>query len=132
MTRKLQDALLTVSKAMANADAVVNTDPLDLGSVTPFPVTESIAAKIATTAATGVNTKIITIKVQHSDESDDNFTDVAELASLNITAATNAYAATERTVPLPPSIKRYVRLTQTGEDGGGNASNGTVSLTLLF
>jgi hypothetical protein len=133
MTRKLQDALLTASKALPNADANVATDPIDLGSAEPYPTTESFAAELSTTAATGANNKNITAEIQHSDEPNANFAKIAELDTLIVTDANGAgYPAASRVVTLPPATKRYIRAFAEGEANGGNAANGAVSLRLRF
>jgi hypothetical protein len=36
------------------------------------------------------------------------------------------------TLSLPPNIRRYIRATALGEANGGDASNGTFTIKLLF
>lgn len=131
-SRQIQDAELAASIALANATTTTNSAAIDLGSATPYPVTEAFAAKISTTVGTGANNKNITITVEHSDEPNANFAAISELATLVIAEVDAEYAATERTVQLPPATKRYVRLSTVGEVAGGNAADGAATLALLF
>jgi hypothetical protein len=129
--RILGDAKLTASIALPNADATPPvTTPIDLGPQ-PWNAIEGLSLKVSTTTGTGVNAKIITITVQHSDSAGSGFAAVPSLATLAITAASSAYAATTRTYAMPPDLKRYVRLSCAGESGGGNASNGAATISIL-
>ena len=129
--RRLKDASLIKPIALPNAAATVSTASIDLGATTPFPVGDQFSVQVATTAATGVDTKIITVTIE---DSADNSSFAAEtgLSTLAITAASSSYAATSRSVALPPGARRYIRASATGESGGGNASNGTLTLQLVF
>lgn len=134
MPRQIQDAELQKTTTFGNVAFVANGNTIDLRAVTPYPVTERLAARITTTAGTNAaNNKNINITVQHSDvDLNANFTNIAELAPLTIMEVATAYAATERDVTLPPSTKRYVRLRIAGEANGGNANDGTATLKFLF
>lgn len=134
MSRSIQDAnsAVKVSTALPNAANSVNTNVIDLGNNSPYPITESVLLKLSITAATGANSKNINVYVQDSNESNANFTNIAELASwVNANNATT-YTAATRTVQLPPATKRYVIAKATGEANGGNASDGTLTAQLLF
>lgn len=131
--RGIQDAQLTVSSALGNNNSTVSTNGIDLGAVTPFPITEKFTVQIATTAATGANNKNVNITIQHSNVNlAANFTNIAELAPLTIPEVGAAYAATTRNVTLPPSTKQFIRALAITENAGGNATDGTVTLKCLF
>jgi hypothetical protein len=131
--RKIQDALLAKSVALPNAANTVNTISIDLGHAKPFPTSERFNVNLRTTSGVGANNKNITIVLQGSNEASANFTNIAGLAPLVIPEVSTAYAATTRASKLPPAFaQRYIRASATGEANGGNASNGTVTVELLF
>jgi len=131
--RAIQDAQLTVNTALGNNNSTTSTNAVDLGAVTPFPVTEHIMVQIVTTAGNGANNKNVNITIQDSNvNTAANFTNIAELAALVIPEVSASYAATTRNVALPPSTRQYVRLLCVTENAGGNATNGTATLKVLF
>lgn len=133
--RTFRDALLEQSAALPNAANTVNSNSLDLGSVTPFPVMEKIQVKLSTTVGTGANNKNINLVLQHSAEPNANFTNIAELAKPILTVVDDnggGYPAGEALVYLPPGAKRYIRASATGEANGGDASDGTFTFELLL
>jgi hypothetical protein len=132
--RALQDALKVVSITLPNAANQVNSNSIDLEQVAPFPTTERVGVRLAWTTALGANNLNINFVFQESAESAANFTNVAMvpnpakvLASLN-----TVYSAGSIDIPLPVATKRYIRFFAKGEANGGNASNGTASMALLF
>ena len=132
-TRAIQDAVFSTSTALGNNNSVTSTAALDLGSVTPFPVTERIMAQIVTTAATGANNKNVNVSLQDSNvNTAANFVNIVSLAPLTIPEVSAAYAATTRNIALPPATRQFVRLLCTTENAGGNATDGTATLKILF
>ena len=84
--RAIQDTQLTVNTALGNNNSTTSTNAVDLGAVTPFPVTDKITVQIVTTAGNGANNKNVNITIQHSDvDLNANFA--------NMAAAVNALAA---------------------------------------
>lgn len=134
MARTQQDSstAVKVSLALPNAANQANTNVIDLSSNSPFPVQEHFAVQLAITVATSANTKNINIAVADSNESNANFTNIPELAAFVNLGVSTAYVAATRTVMLPPTTKRYIRATAKGEANGGDASDGTFTLQLLF
>ena len=132
-TRAIQDAIFQVSVALGDNALTTRGNALDLESVQPFPVTERITAQIVTTAGNGANNKNVNIRFQHSDVNlNANFVNISELSILTIPEVSAAYAATTQNNALPPSTKRYIRLICVTESSGGNPSNGTAAIKLLF
>ncbi len=132
--REIQDLSLQQSAALPNAANTVNGGSLDLGQTTPFPVTEQLSVRIETSTAAGANNKNINIRLQDSPDNG-NWTNLALLANpvLRVTDANGAgYAAANVVVALPPGIKRYLRGVALGEANGGDASDGTFKVSLLF
>lgn len=131
--RQFKDSSLKQSVALPNAGNTVNTNSINLGSARGYPLNEKVAARISTTSGVGANDKNITIKLQASNEAAANFVDVPEIASVVINEGSSAYAATNRDIQLPPTLdKKYIRATATGEANGGDASNGALTIELLF
>lgn len=131
-SRGLKDATLSATTALPNAGNTVNTGGIDLGSATPYPVTESFTAKISTGAATGANNKNITVVLQDSADNT-TFANVAGLGTLTVTDDNGGgYSAGSLEVSLPPGVRRYLRASATGEANGGNAADANVTLDLLF
>jgi len=130
--RRFKDTSLTKSVALPNAATVKNTDGVDLGKTLPFPITESFHVKLSTSVATGANDKNITVKLQDSADNT-TFANIAEIAALTVTDANGAgFPIGTTTVALPPDTRRYIRAAATGEANGGDASDGTLTVELLF
>jgi hypothetical protein len=129
--RLLGDAELIASAALPNADATPPTVTLDLGPQ-PFSAVERIGITLKTTAATAVNAKTLIFTFQHSDAATSGYGAIAELGAITVIGASTSYAAFTRKVKLPPSIKRYLRVSCQGESGGGNASDGTMTLSATY
>lgn len=130
--RRFIDAALTKNVALPSGATTANTNAIDLGQATPFPITEAFHVKLSTTAGNGANNKNITIKVQDSADNS-SFANIAALGALTLTDNNGAgYAAGSLTVSLPVGTRRYVRAQATGEANGGNAANGTLTVDFLF
>ena len=133
--RRIKDATLSVSAALANAANLVNTNSMDLGLAIPYPVTECVVALLETTAGNGANSKNLNFALQDSADNT-TFTNLANIGVMPIlTIADNAgggYNATAFRIPLATTVKRYLRASSKGEANGGDASNGTLTLSLVF
>lgn len=130
-SRNITDADLSVNVALPNAANTTNTNGIDLGAVTPFPLTENFQVKVVTTAGTGANNKNLTIRIQDSADNS-SFTNIATLASTVINEESSSYAATTEIYSLPHDTRRYIRGSVSGEADGGNAAGGTLTVSLLF
>lgn len=132
MPRNIADAGLKVTFTLPNAANTVNSNYIDLGSTTPYPVTENILVRLSGTVATAANSKNINYTFQHSaDTNVSNFTNIGALAT-KVVAGNSANApAFTHNVALPPDTKRYLRVIATGEANGGNSADGTGTLQIL-
>jgi len=130
--RRLKDNAHIVSIALPNAANTVNTNVIDLNSNIPFVMTSRLTVQISTTQSTGANSKNINARLQDSNESNANFTNIAELGVKVIAGNAANYPSASANYVLPPTAKRYVRATATGEANGGDASDGTLTCQLLF
>lgn len=130
--RRLQDDSLNKSVALPTGAATANTNSVDLGQATPFPITESFHVKLSTSTAAGANNKNITVKVQDSADNS-TFANIAAIGALTVTDANGAgFSAGTLTVSLPPTTRRYVRAQATSEANGGASNNGTLTVDFLF
>ncbi len=133
MAHTITDLSLKVTATLPNAANTVNSNSIDLGATTPFPITEKINVKISTTSAVGANTKNLNLRLQDSAEAAANFTNVAQTANpiLRVAESGSVYAASEVVIALPPNVKRYIRVAALGEANGGDSSNGTFAVEVL-
>jgi hypothetical protein len=132
--RRLKDATFIKSAALPNAANTVNGGALDLGTATPFSVTEKLQLQISLTAANGANNKNINIRVQDSADNS-SWANVAVFANPLLQSTDNngaGHTANSVKVALPPTIRRYVRAVAVGEANGGDSSAGTFKAELLF
>jgi hypothetical protein len=134
MPRLIKDAhsSLVANIALPNAANTVNTGAIDLGSNAPYPLNEKISVALITTQSTGANSKNINIRLQDSNESNANFTNIAVLAATVVAGNAANFPASTTNIPLPASVKRYIRASATGEANGGDSSDGVVSVQLRF
>lgn len=132
-TYGIQDAQFNTSVALGDNNSTARGNALDLGSATPFPVTQRVTVQIVTTAGNGANNKNVNIRLQHSAvNTNANFVNIPECAITTIPEVNAAYAVTTVNHALPPSTLQYIRVICVTENAGGNASNGTATLKVLF
>ncbi len=131
-SRLITDYALKVTATLPNAANTANTNGVDLGQTTPFPITEKINVRISHTAATSANTKNLNFRLMDSADNT-TFTNVAQTAIpiLSTTGVSTSYSAANVIIALPPNVRRYIRATVIGEANGGDASDGTFSLEVL-
>ncbi len=129
----VQDALVSGNVALPNAANTVNTNVIDLGTPNsgPFPTSGRFTVSLVTTLATGANSKNINVALQHSSDNS-SWANIPELAVQTIAGNATKYPATTVNVSVPPTCKRYIRGTATGEANGGDASDATLTVKLLF
>lgn len=129
MNRILKDAKLYQEKALPAANASASTDSIEVGKGVP----ESIQVRVAVEAVPSLaDTKTCTTTLEHSDEAAANFVAIPEFATLVQTGAGGAgAAAAERTVYLPPSVKKFIRATSAIVADGGNNTAKKVSLEII-
>lgn len=133
MPHNQTDKDLKVTATLPNAANTVNSNAIDLGATTPFPITDHINVRIAHTTATSANTLNMNIRLQDSAEAAANFTNVAQTANpiLRTLGVSTSYAAANVVIALPPNVKRYIRAVALGEANGGDASDGTFTIEVL-
>jgi hypothetical protein len=129
--RELQDALLTANVALPNAANTVNTAGIDLGVTQPYPTTEAFQVRLATSVATGANSKNINVIVQDSADNV-TFANIAGIASVAHAGNSANHIAANTNFSLPPATRRYIRGSATGEANGGDSSDGTLTISLRF
>ena len=133
-----QDATFQANIALPNAANTVNTNAIDLKADTVFPSDDSFVVNLALTSSTGANSKNINCSYQHTAANADgtadngNWVNIPELAVQTVAGNTTNVPAANFNVMLPPTTKRFIRGSATGEVNGGNSSNGTITISLLF
>lgn len=142
--RNVADQNFIVSVALPNAANTTNTNAIIMGDpVTqqPYVTTETINVQVLLTASNGANNKNVNVGIQHTTLNTDgtantaNWVNIATLQRPMIVSADNngtGRAATNAIFKLPPSCNPAIRAQFTGEANGGDASNGTGTLQLLF
>ena len=132
--RRLKDALLISNSAvLPNAANTIYTNVIDLQVTLPYPIQEHIVAQLATTVSTGANSKNINVTLQHSaDTNTSNFVNIPTLKVYAIAGNATNFPATTVNYSLPVDTKRYIRALALGEANGGDASDGTLTINLLF
>ena len=134
-----QDSTVASNSAvLPNAANTINTSAIDLGATTPFPTTGRFVVQLATTLATGANSANINVALQHTAANSDgtadngNWVNIPELSIKTIAGNATKVPAATVNVYCPPAVKRFIRGTATGEANGGNSSDGTLTVKLLF
>ena len=132
--RTQKDAAKYVSGTLPHTNNTTSTNGIDLEAVVPYPTT--ITARVSIVGGTGANNKNINIRLQDSaDNNVSNYANIALLANpvLRSLDQNNTTHANENVnVILQPSGKRWVRAVALGEANGGDSSDGTFTLELLF
>lgn len=123
--RSLEDADLTVSRALPAANASASTTAFNVGDGRK-PDTVDLVVEVPALPAL-VEAKKVTITVEDSADNV-SFAAIESLAARTITGAVgNGAAASAFRWKLPPRCRKFVRVTAAVETGGGN--NTAVSFT---
>jgi len=139
--RRQKDALKSGNVAGPNAANTVNTNAINLetgNGATVFPTNGDVEVRLSSTIGTGANSKNINYALQHTNSNSDgtadngNWTNIPELAIQVVAGNTTNTGALNAYFTLPPSTKPWIRGTATGEANGGNSSDSTFTVDLLF
>lgn len=131
--RFLIDAALAVVLALPAANASAASTALDLGSVEPGQLVNEFDLLVQLPATPSlVDAKKITLTVKDSADGV-NFTAIDTLAPQVVTGAGGVGAgALEKRIKLPTTVRRYVRIDAAVENGGGDNTVISVTLSLVF
>lgn len=131
--RAFKDRNTNVEKAHPAASASASTDAIDLGVNRAGVNLDEIDVRIFSEALPSLaDTKTATLTVEDSADNS-SFAAVGGLSTLVQTGvSTNGAAAAERTVRLPPSTRRYVRVTSAIAADGGNNTAKKFGLDFLY
>lgn len=129
----MKDQNVMVEKLHPAAAATANSDAIDLGSTTPGPLTEKIQVRIYSEALPSLaDGKTATVTLEDSADGS-SFTAVPSVATFVQTGAGGAGAAAlERTIHLPPNIRRYIRASSTIQSAGGDNTAKKFGIDALF
>jgi hypothetical protein len=132
--RTQKDSAKYVSATLPNAANTVNSNGIDLEATTPYPTT--VTVRVSILGGTGANNKNINIRLQDSiDDVTGNYANIALLANpvlRSLDQNNSTHAAANVNVVLQPSGRRWVRAVALGEANGGDSSDSTFTLELLF
>ena len=130
MSRNLKDTQFQTTKALPAAAATNYHASMDLGQTTKADV-ESFELLVTIPATPAlVEDKTIVLTVQDSAD-DSSFTSLG--ISKTITGAYGGGAAADTwRVALPSTCRRYVRIAQTVESGGGTNTGVTITADMVF
>ena len=135
----LLDGTKQANIALPNAANTVCTAAIDLEAGQPFPTTGVFTVQIVTTSGTGnVNSNNINFTLQMANAyangsvNTSNFANISNFSTITIASLNGNYPATTQNYSLPPGAARFIRAVALGETGGGNSSNGTITVQLLF
>lgn len=137
-TRILQDANFLVTLALPATATTANTNNINLQTVAPYAVTETINVQVSTTASASGNSVNGTIVLQHTSANTDGtansaaWVNIPTLGSVNITEGASTTAATLNTYKLPPGCLQFIRAQVTLPSNTGNLADGNLTLQLLF
>jgi hypothetical protein len=128
MNRTIKDAALIVTKALPAAAASASSDSILLG--TSIVEGQQVLLTVPATPAL-VDDKTITYTFEDS-ANDASFTAIPQLATKVSTGAGGVgAAAVEHRVCLPPTTRKYLRVTAAVLTAGGNNTGVSFTLTLL-
>ena len=126
-----QDARLTVTRVLPSTTSAVQSAAIDLGSGALLNALVGTTCDVvlevpATTTATG---QTLTFVVQDSADGV-SFAQIAACNSLTLTGVSNATAATTRIWRLPPTVRRFIRLSCSPSSTAGDLSAFTATLQI--
>ena len=126
-TRSQKDASLISTKALPAAAATANGDSIDLGAAASAEAIQFNLAVAAVPALVDAKTIIYTFQDSADNSS---FAAIAELATVtSLGAGGVGAAAVNHNVYLPPSVRRYVRVSATVLAAGGDNTGVSFVLT---
>lgn len=129
--RALLDTNYIRTVALPNAANTVTTNQMDLIQAVPYPVTDKVVLQLNTEQSTGANSKNINVVIQDSADNS-SWANIATLAVKVIAGNAANYPSSSTNYSLPIHTRRYIRASATGEANGGDASDGDLTLQLLF
>lgn len=137
----MTDASLTTTKALPGENATNYTDAFDLGFTNPVVLWKHAFVLVSQPAATTATGTTATITYTLQDSADNSsFLATTPLIQGRITeTATNLYggltntgtAATNFYLPLPPTVRRYIRVQQGVPAVGGTNTTTTNTISVI-
>jgi hypothetical protein len=129
----IRDTNLKKTKALPAAAATNTSDSIDLLDSAPGIKLRNAKIEVALPATPAlVDAKTIALAI-HDSADNSSFAAIPTLASVVATGAGGAGAAAiTREFKLPESVRRYIRLSQTVESGGGSNIAVSSSLSVIY
>lgn len=129
----MKDAKFNLTKALPNAGANNTTASIDLNVEVPYDNKFRRAfIQVAVPAMSDHTNTSVTDTITLQDSADNsNFANTTPLIQIATVGVANGPAAQTVKVPLPPSVRRYVRFLQDVPANGGTGNNATVTYDLV-
>ena len=137
-TRILQDANYLTTLALPASATTSNTNNINLLTVAPYAVTETINVSVTTTASASGNSVNGTIVLQHTSVNSDGtansaaWVNIPTLGTTTIVEGASTTAAVTATYKLPPGCLQFIRAQVTLPANTGNLADANLTLALLF
>lgn len=126
----MKDTALLKSVALPNAANTANTNTIALPQQAVSPYTTQFRVLLENALATGANSKNITYSVYGTNES--NGANATQLRSFVVAGNATKHPVSSREVYLDPEADvSYIFGSATGEANGGDASDGTLSISIV-
>lgn len=126
------DALLTITNALPTQTNTVNSASIDLGVAAPVLAGTHSDFLISAPDGAALNTgQTLTFTIQDSADNS-SFAAVAALPTYVVTGASNLVpVGSNRTFRLPPSVRRYVRVSCAASATAGTSASASFTASLL-
>ena len=120
----MQDAGLRVSAALPAANATNDTASIDLGFTNPVVVWKHAFLLVSLPACTNATNTSVNYSFTLQDSADNSsFTATTPLIQGQLPGVGGGTAATNYWIPLPPTVRRYIRIEQgVPANGGANTT----------
>lgn len=119
----MQDVLLKATTTLPNGAATTTSTALDLHTGGSFLAGKASLVIRVPATPTLANTKTLVVAVTHSDTSGGSYTAAPGYGTMVITGpSSGGGVATVFPLAIHEGLKRYVKITYTGESSGGDLS----------
>ena len=136
-TRILADANYSVTIAGPASATTANSNNINLQTVAPYAVTETINVQLSTTASANGNNVNGNIYLQHTSANSDGTANSAAWVNIPTLGATSVpqtttTAAVTATYKLPPGCLQFIRGVYSAPSNTGNVADSNLTVQLLF
>ena len=131
-SRILEDASKIATGTLGANTTVSNTGVIDLQTVAPYAVTETINVSVGYSASANGNASAANGVIYLQDSADNTtFANISTLGTVPIVEAA-ALVAASYTFKLPPGCRQYIKACSKTSTGAANYADSVLTLALLF